>query len=176
MIMLTGYYTSEHQLGDKKTPIMIYGIPLNPETHQNNPMPNVRTGVAAWCSLGLLFFLSCALLCLGAWIADPVIHTMQGDPLTVSPRRAVCGLHSEVTLPGLNASSFDAPAVPNAAVVQWVWNHPLETESTNTELVPGKCKIIYGMRPSGITFLGHLSFSPKQFSRRLYLNNKSLLC
>lgn len=155
---------------------MIYGIPLHPEIHQNDPIPNVRTGVSAWCWLGFLFSLSCALLCLGAWTADLGIHAMQGEPLTVSPRQTLCGLHSEVTLPGLNAPSFNAPAVPNAAVVQWVWNHPVETESPNTESVPGECKSIYGMRPSGITFLRHLSFSPKRFSRRLYLQNKSLLC
>lgn len=155
---------------------MSYGIPIHPEIHQNDPISNVRKGVSAWCWLGFLFSLSCALLCLGAWTADPRIHAMQGDPLTVSPRQAVCGLHSEVTLSGLNAPSFNAPADPNAAVVQWVWNHPVETESPNTELVPGECKIINGMRPSGITFLGPLSISPIRFSRRLYLQNKSLLC
>lgn len=161
-------------LADKKMPVTIIINTVQPALYQIRPMPNVRTGVPAW--LWLLFSLACTLLCLGAWTDDPEIQAMQWEPPTFQFSQAVCGHPCEMTLSRLNASSFNTPADPNAAVVQWVWNHPVEMESPDKELSPGRCNIIYGVRPSGIAFPGYISRCPKRISRRLYLQKKALLC
>lgn len=89
--------------------------------------------------------------------------------------QAVCGHHCEVTPFRRNAPSFDVPAAPNV-IVQWVWMHPVETESPDKALAPGRCNILCGVRPSGIAGPGYISRFPKRISLRLYLQKKTLLC
>ena len=144
--------------------------------HKRNSTPNGRTRVPAWSWLWLLLFGGCIILCLGTGTAAPGMHSMQWEPPAGRTNQAVRVRHCEIILSRSNTICFHIPIDPNAAIAQWVWTFPVETESTETEPAPRKLNIIYGVRPSGIACPGYLSLSPEQISRRLYLHNKSLLC
>ena len=125
---------------------------------------------------GLLYVLGCAIIYLGVWTATPGTHAMQSESLAVHSSHPTCGNYCEMALCRLSVPSFKSPAGPNTAVFQWVWHHPIETESPDTDSAPVKCAIIPGARPSSIDVSGHFPLFSKRIINRLYLQKKSLLC
>jgi len=170
----TANLVSENRLADNHMSMTIDEKPIQPARQPIRPMQNGRTGFPAWCRR--YFTLGCALFYLGVWTATPGTHAMQSETLTVHSSQAVCGNQCAMAHCRLSVPSFEAPAVPNTAIGQWVWNHPMETESPDTELTPVKCTIIPGARPSTIAVSGHFTLSSKRTISRLYLQTKSLLC
>ena len=59
---------------------------------------------------------------------------------------------------------------------QWVRTVPVESESPDTELAPGKFSIIQGLHPSGIACPDDVLRSSMKTFRKLYLQKKALLC
>ena len=136
--------------------------------------PCGRTRLTFW--RGLLYVLGCAIIYLGVWTAAPGTHAMQSESLAVHSSHPTCGNYCETALCRLSVPRFKAPNGPHTAFVQWVWHHPMETESPDTESAPVKCAIIPGARPSSIDVSGHFSLCSKRIINRLYLQKKSLLC
>lgn len=161
-------------LANNHMPMTIDTKPVQPERHPIRPLPDGRTGFAAWS--WFYFSLGCAFFYLSAWSAIPVMHAMQSETLPVSSSLAAHDNHCELGLCRLSVPRFKAPIVPSTAVVQWVWNHPMETESPDTVSAPVKSTIIPGARRSTITVSGNFSLSAKRIINRLYLHKKSLLC
>jgi hypothetical protein len=155
-------------------PMTIDIKPIQPARHPIRPLPDGRTGFAAWP--WFYFSLGCALFYLSAWSATPVTLAMQWETLPVNSSLAAHDNHCELGLCRLSVPRFKEPIDPNTAIVQWVWNHPMETELPDTESAPVKCTLIPGARPSTITVSGNFLLSAKRIISRLYLHKKSLLC
>ena len=158
-------------------PMTIDGKTVQPVRYPIRPMPihTTRFPIRYWFYLTL----GCSLFYLIAWTATPVTHAMQSETLPVSSSLAAHDNHCELGLCRLSVPRFKAPSVPNTSVVQWVWNHPMETESTespDTGSAPVKYTIIPGARPLTTTISGNFPFSVNRIINRLYLQKKSLLC
>ena len=158
----------------KKMPMLICQYIVQSGMHKKSSAPNGRTRLPSWREP--LYVLGCAIIYLGLFTATPVTHAMQRETLTVRSSHAVCDNHCEIALCRLCVPSFRAQAGPSTAVVQWVWYHPMETLSPDTESAPVKCTIIPGARSLTTTVPGNFPLSAKRIINRLYLHNKSLLC
>ena len=164
----------KHRRANEKIPMTICQHTVQSNRPKKSLAPNGRTRLPSWHRL--LFVLGCAITYLGLWTATPGTHAMQWETLAVRSSHPICGNHCAMALCRLSVPSFKAPVSPNTAVVQWVWNHPMETESLDRESAPVKSTIIHGDCPLGTSSTGCLSFSVKRISSRLYLQKKSLLC
>lgn len=165
---------SKHRLANEKIPMTICQHTVQSDMHKKGSSPNGRTRLPSWH--GLFLVLGCAIIYLGLWTATPGMHAMHWETLAVHSSHPICGKHCAMALCRLSVLSFKAPACPNTAVVQWVWNHPMETESPDTDSAPVKCTIIPGSRPSYLAVSVDFSLSSKRILSRLYLLKKSLLC
>ena len=162
------------RLAENHMPKKIDGKPVQSARHPIRPLPIRITRFPAW--YWFYFTLGCALLNLSAWTATPVTLAMQWETLPISSSQAVRGNHCNLKLCRLCIPRFQAPAGPNTAVAQWVWNHSMETESPDTEPAPLKCTVIPGIHRSKITVSQQFSLLANGIISRLYLQKKSLLC
>ena len=150
-----------------KIPMTICQNTIQPDMHKKNLAPNGRMRLPSW--YGLFYVLGCAIIYLGVWTATPQANAMQWETLAFHSSHPVCGYQCEMAFCRLSLPSLKAPAGPNTAVGQWVWNHPMETESPDTESALVKCTIIPGARPSTSAVSGPFSLSTKRIISRLYL-------
>ena len=164
----------KHRRANEKIPMTICQHTVQSNRPKKSLAPNGRTRLPSWHRL--LFVLGCAITYLGLWTATPGTHAMQWETLAVRSSHPICGNHCAMALCRLSVPSFKSPAGPNTAVFQWVWHHPIETESPDTDSAPVKCAIIPGARPSSIDVSGHFPLFSKRIINRLYLQKKSLLC
>lgn len=154
-------------------PMTIDRKAVPPARQPNRPTPIRLTPFPVW--YWFYFALGCALFNLCGWTTPPVTLAMQWETLPVSSGQTDQGNYCKLALCKRCTPRFKAPAGHTTDVCQWIWNHPMETESPNTESSPLKCTFIAGVRPSTITVSGQFSPSANRIISRLYLQKKSLL-
>jgi hypothetical protein len=154
-------------------PVTICRNTIQPAIDHRRPAPNGRTVVPAWCWIWLLFFLNGALLCVDGSTVVSGSHAMHGHSPAVCIHCCDC---CNSVLSKSNTACFHIPAGAHPTLARWARMFPVESESPDTELAPGKVAIIHGLRPSGIACPGYVPCLPKRIFRRLYLQKKSLLC
>ena len=160
-------------------PVTISRNTIQPAVDQRRPAPTGRTVVAAWRWIWLLFFLNSALLCVDASTAVPENQSVRWDSPACRQCQELCSQYCsccKIVFSRLNTAFFDHPAGRYPTMARWAWMVPVESESPDTEVAPGKVTIIHGLHPSGIACHGYVPCLPKRIFRRLYLQKKTLLC
>jgi hypothetical protein len=161
---------------NEKDPMMICRCRVQSTENKRRSVPVGKMRLHGRHWLVLLFSGSLAFLCLVGWTAAVGAQAMKRGPSSVRSGQTVCfHLAGCVSLPP-ETLCLHIPANRKPSMDQWAGTVPLDSESSDTERVPGKFSIIQGLHPSGIACPDDVSRSPMKSFRKLYLQKKALLC